>query len=403
MEQLKTSMNNGTGSSTRVSDAYAILSLIDEERLQAPSSNWTSNWLRNNLRRMRSIVNTVGDLTEEDPLKPLMRNAFQFVSRLNKYSQSAGESETEVNSMLHQLINHRIPGGFTFLHFVCFIGRESWIEIVVNDYGGTVDEMSIQGWTPLHVAAIMGRVKCVKELLRLGANIEARVTRGTYSYSPLRLSLFADATAGLEAFMVLLSHGADLWAVDNSHNRDTIAHSMIWCPHWNEALKILLSRDHHLAFARNTIMESPLHKATENANIDAIKILLSYGVDINVLNRLGQTPLHLVWRKLHWLRRHRTILRLLSATRVKTDERLSKLWHCRELLIERGANSDAEDRNGLTPSKLGFAAAIAAQVELGRSHYDLLGSWRVYPWENVVTNCPAAWRAKRLEPLLPMS
>ena len=72
-----------------------------------------------------------------------------------------------------------------------------------------------------------------------------------------------------------------------------------------------------------------MHKAAKEGNIDAVKLHLGAGADVNAKDGEGQTPLH--------------------PAAFKGDKEIA------ELLISQGADVDAKDENGDTP--LNWAAA----------------------------------------------
>jgi ankyrin repeat protein len=91
---------------------------------------------------------------------------------------------------------------------------------------------SDDGWTPLHFAAYYGNAACVKDLVRRGADIEARARNGTAA-TPL---LSACAGNHTDAALALVAAGADLNAVqhggyhplDNAlqHGNAALAHDL---------------------------------------------------------------------------------------------------------------------------------------------------------------------------------
>jgi ankyrin repeat protein len=92
------------------------------------------------------------------------------------------------------------------------------------------------------------------------------------------------------------------------------------------ALQSLLAEQPGLLDARDTDGSTPLHCACWKGNLDAARVLLDAGADVNAVNandHWGTTPLH-------------------AAAHANQREIAA-------LLLERGADRDARDGNGRTP------------------------------------------------------
>lgn len=71
---------------------------------------------------------------------------------------------------------------------------------------------------------------------------------------------------------------------------------------------------------------SLLHKATKDGNLEMVKMLIDYDVDINARAEDGRTPLHVAC--------------------IKGDMSIAKV------LVQKGAQFDLQDENGNTPTHL---------------------------------------------------
>ncbi|EAX87444.1 hypothetical protein TVAG_375470 [Trichomonas vaginalis G3] len=83
----------------------------------------------------------------------------------------------------------------------------------------------------------------------------------------------------------LLSHGADIKAVDEEEN--TILHNAAKCSNI-EVVELIISHGFDVN-ALNNSMKTPLVFAIENQNIEIIKLLLSYGANVNIKDKFGRT------------------------------------------------------------------------------------------------------------------
>ncbi|XP_077979485.1 85/88 kDa calcium-independent phospholipase A2-like isoform X2 [Glandiceps talaboti] len=99
--------------------------------------------------------------------------------------------------------------------------------------------------TPLHVACMMGNVECMKELLDWGARIDAQDSNGD--------SVFH-------------------YAARNDHHR---------------YIEILAKRDAKMINNQNHISETPLHVACKENKEKNVRILLQYGADVDIISRHG--------------------------------------------------------------------------------------------------------------------
>lgn len=171
--------------------------------------------------------------------------------------------------------------------------------------------------TPLHIAAVYGRPKVVELLLQKGATVDARNGGG---YTPLH---FSAMNKHREVAELLLAKGADPSARDYAGGVPL-----------------------HLAVlpteSRTKIVGPTMAISVGGgAGTELVELLLAQGVDINVRNDKGNTPLH------------------TAAWITGTDEVI-------KFLLARGADKNITSNSGWTPLKLAEHYGQQANVELLR-------------------------------------
>ena len=133
----------------------------------------------------------------------------------------------------------------------------------------------------LRQAAAAGDAQAVRDLLRRGANIEARDDRGR---SPLLLATHA---AAIEAARVLIEAGADVNAMDDISDSPYLyagAEGPL------EILRMTLEHGADLASV-NRYGGTALIPAAHHGHVDIVRELLGTGIDIDHVNYLGWTAL----------------------------------------------------------------------------------------------------------------
>lgn len=250
------------------------------------------------------------------------------------------------------------------------------------DRGAELDIVGSNGSTLLHGAAYGGNVELVELLLGQGSDVNARNTAG---YTPLLSGVVGRAEP--DVLGMLIEAGADIHdrnfdgynAFMLSANRDSIniaeylleqGVSMHSRADYN-AMSII----HNAAASGNTeLMElvlddgfdiddecsdgwTALHWAVLRGQVEAAELLLDRGADPNPSRRDGLTPLHETLR--HWdPELARAIVEAgadLEAAATATGQTflhratLAGLTEGVEMVVESGANVNAEDDAGMTP------------------------------------------------------
>jgi ankyrin repeat protein len=139
------------------------------------------------------------------------------------------------------------------LHIAISHGIEEEVTSLLSS-GVSVNTRDGVNNSPLHTAILRGNISIVKSLLNYGANVDAI---GFHGKTPLHL---ADVSKGL--VQLLLKHQPNLSLQDNEGN--TILHQMLQVNGWWDDLDVK----------------------------GMIRMILSSGSDINIMNQLGESPLH---------------------------------------------------------------------------------------------------------------
>jgi uncharacterized protein len=182
-----------------------------------------------------------------------------------------GESAilTAVYHRQKEIVNLLVARGVSMSLFeACAAGEVERAERLLADDPDALNAFSVDGWTPLHLAAFFGHTKLAELLLARGADVAA-VSRGANGNTPLHAALAGNhkMVAGL-----LIGGGADVNAADARGWR-------------------------------------PLHLAAANNNLDSMKQLIAQGAEVGASNGEGRTAFSLAQEKNHreaaaFLRRH---------------------------------------------------------------------------------------------------
>jgi ankyrin repeat protein len=182
-----------------------------------------------------------------------------------------GESAilTAVYHRQKEIVNLLVARGASLSLFeACAAGEIERVERQLADDPDAINAYSVDGWTPLHLAAFFGHTKLAELLLGQSADVTAR-SRNSNGNTPLHAALAGNhkMVAGL-----LIGHGADVNAADAAGWR-------------------------------------PLHLAAANNNLDSMKQLIAQGAEVTAANGEGHTALSLATEKNHreaaaFLRRH---------------------------------------------------------------------------------------------------
>lgn len=162
---------------------------------------------------------------------------------------SAGQTSC-VNLLLRHGADatYMLPGNVTLLHTAATYGYHEILDILLKDQvvsDRLKDIRSVQakgGMTPLHIACLIGNIKCTMILLKIGCNLYEKTTDIPYfGATPLHL---AGAAGHVDVVDCILKHDKETLRVKNSDN---------WYP---------------------------LHVAAQFAQKDCVRVMLRHGANL---------------------------------------------------------------------------------------------------------------------------
>ncbi|CAM9880226.1 unnamed protein product [Ectocarpus fasciculatus] len=208
--------------------------------------------------------------------------------------------------------------GLTPLHLAAAGGRTEiarWLLLK----GAEIDAADTQGTTPLHFSIQRGHIATVKLLLASGADVTAR--QSELDLTPLDVAVgrgFIDITKAL------IEHGVNVNLACTLRGAPPLLYAAV--KNSVEAIEILVEAGADIQ-ANGVSGSTSLHAAAAELNFEATLALLKHGADVHALDIARRTPLHF-------------------AAQFAGDDRAGKVV---DLLLRWNADETGENSYGRTP------------------------------------------------------
>ena len=272
--------------------------------------------------------------------------------------------------------------GINTLEKALLDGPKAVTELLGEDLVNTADEY---GNTPLHLAAEMGGVENVRQLLINGADINIRNNNDLlpldvafgYTHSGKHVQVVEELIKNYSdipsnqtfyyAFQAISNTGVD----SRFENGATVLHYT--AQYYHPALMSMFIKRGAYLEARDENNNTPIHIAVEYGNLEIVELLIHSGVDVDVRNGSSSTPLHLAVTQSG----KKDIIEYLldsgadinsrnifgdTALHISVDPEVSSEFV--KLLLLRNADPNSCDKTGNTPIMLALARDNREAVEL---------------------------------------
>jgi len=300
------------------------------------------------------------------------------------------------------LVNAKDINGYTPIHTISRQGTRAMVELLLSRGASLNESDNSCGRNPLCMAASAGNVELVKFYVEKGGNVNIPEKKNPWR-SPLYLAVQADnERLSLEVVKFLILKGADVNYRDSSgypviteaaesgrnevvstlisngaivnvkpDNGQTPLYTALNCGYKKRLVNIYDPRT-----GVYSVYLYPRSMKSADAYKKTIELLLERGADVNMKNGDGLTVLHLV-SALGW----EEMLSALIDRGAKIDDRDEMLHYTPlhyaagwggpavvELLLSKGADVNARDRNNKTPLKLASEHSQIDVIKLLRAY-----------------------------------
>ena len=246
----------------------------------------------------------------------------------------------------------------TPLHYAALSGSHECMHLLLK-HGAQVNA-GIEKRSALHYAVQKNAIRCVQLLLQWRSNPNPPQF---YVETPLHI---AAEMGFVECLKALLDAGADVTS-QMGNKRNTALH-LAAEDDYSECVKALIEAGADVN-ARNTDDQTPLHAACLSQSVETVELLIKHGADVNATYRDGRTSLHasIVKETSSW-----DCTRILLENKVDVNKAdhfgytplhiaaLNEFSSCAFMLIEFGADITARTNGGV--SALSFIVRRTPEV-----------------------------------------
>ncbi|GMT49843.1 MAG: hypothetical protein IEMM0008_1382 [bacterium] len=187
-------------------------------------------------------------------------------------------------------VNADIIDGYTPLHYAALTGNLKIVHLLVAK-GAKIKTTAKDGTTPLHFAAYAGHIKIVQFLIEKKADLNAKLSVTQLNqFTPLHVAVWRN---NFLITQLLVNKGASL--KDKTEKGFTPLHIAVE----HNQLKIIefLIKKGASLLDRDKKGQTPLHIAVEKGYIQTAEILIKYKADINAKDSKSQSPLDIATKK----------------------------------------------------------------------------------------------------------
>lgn len=221
-----------------------------------------------------------------------------FIDKCNPLHIAAQAGHTAIIKILSIDVNTEDAFGHTPLYMAASNGHANVVKLLLSR--GANPESKGSGDTPLHIACQNGHVEVIEALITQGsANWEVH---NEYGLAPIHIACQKGFEKAVEA---LLKLGAPVTTLDSNENYPLLTASMFG--HHN-VVKVLLTYGADINWLNEKMGWSALHYAAMSGHASVVEMLLAMGADASTKDKKNSLPLLYACKS-----RHTKVIQALAA------------------------------------------------------------------------------------------
>lgn len=234
-------------------------------------------------------------MDQADVVHLLLKNC----AHVNSCRNEAGESAVHMTASAGQLTvmtillenggdpnatSASIDGEQTPIHKAVAADKPEMVQLLIS-YGGNPNTPNASQELPIHLSSELGHMECTKVLIKAGALLEEKDSKGQTALCSAVVGGHSDVSR------LLLCHGA------NVHVEDAHYHSLLHIAALKdnaELIELLVNAGLDVDIQERKLLRSPLMLGVYMGSLTAVEKLLELRADANLADKRQCTPLHLV-------------------------------------------------------------------------------------------------------------